>query len=217
MAQSPIIAPPRIARWLTGLFTMDEQSEAIAGDLLEEFTEISRSSGPAHARRWYWRQSVKTAWHLALAAFRTAPWSVSACAVAGYFLLFYASSLPDRVATAYIASRPVIPYVDPAGPVWLLIRLCGIVIMPTIVGCLIAFVSKRREIIAILPAALLCTAQFIAFLVDFEIRTSRFMGTPFAFPPARVVVVVFNFLVFPIFGAAIIRRYRARSSHRRAE
>ncbi|HEY6465923.1 MAG TPA: permease prefix domain 2-containing transporter [Candidatus Acidoferrales bacterium] len=210
--QSPFIAPPRLARWLIGLFTIDEQSETLQGDLLEEFTEVSRKSGAARARHWYWRQSIKTTAHLVLSGFRAAPWSISACAIAGYFLLIYATGLPGRVATAYIASRPVIPYVDPTGPVWLLIRLCGIVIMPTIVGCLIALVSKRKEIIAILPPALLCTAQFIAFAVDLQVRLSRFMGTPFAFGPLPIVVDIFNFLIFPLLGAALIRWYRARSS-----
>jgi hypothetical protein len=212
--QSRIIAPPCLARWLIGLFTINEQTEAIQGDLLEEFAQISRNSGTAHARRWYWRQSIKTAAHLAAAAFRSAPWSLSACTAAGYFLLIYATGLPGRIATAYIASRPVIPYVDPSGPVWLLIRLCGIVIMPIIVGCLFALASKGREIIAILPACLLCTTQFIAFAVYFEVRLSQFVGTPFVFGPVPIVVGIFNFLVSPLVGATLIRRLRSRARRR---
>ena len=64
MSQAPFVRPPHIALWLVDLFTPSEQAESIPGDLLEEFLELALKSGDAFARRWYWRQSVKTVAHL---------------------------------------------------------------------------------------------------------------------------------------------------------
>ena len=54
------------------------------GDLLEEFSQIAHQTGVVFARRWYWRQSLKTIVHLVCAAYRTAPWLTSAGVVAGF-------------------------------------------------------------------------------------------------------------------------------------
>lgn len=59
-----IFRPPVIAVWLVGFFTPDKQTEAIQGDLVEEFSRLASASGVAAARRWYWRQSINTVAHL---------------------------------------------------------------------------------------------------------------------------------------------------------
>ena len=74
MFQAPFVRPPRMAVWLVDLFTPNKQSESIPGDLLEEFSELASKSGVASARRWYWRQSVKTVAHLIATGFLVAPW-----------------------------------------------------------------------------------------------------------------------------------------------
>jgi hypothetical protein len=60
MRSSPCLRPPRLAAWLVELFTSVEQAECILGDLAEEFSDLASRSGAVHARRWYWRQSLKT-------------------------------------------------------------------------------------------------------------------------------------------------------------
>ncbi len=80
------VSPPSVAIWLLNLFAFGEKGESILGDLLEEFSFIVAKSGVSAARRWYWRQTVKTVPRLASFGFRTAPW-VTAAAVAGGFLL----------------------------------------------------------------------------------------------------------------------------------
>ena len=77
--------PPRLAVWLVNLFTVPDNAEAIMGDLLEEFSQIADQAGVVFARRWYWRQALKTIVHLIYTAYRTAPWWTSA-GVAGGFL-----------------------------------------------------------------------------------------------------------------------------------
>jgi hypothetical protein len=79
------IQPPRLAVWLVNLFTVPDNAEAIVGDLLEEFSQIADQAGVVFARRWYWRQALKTIVHLIYTAYRAAPWLTSA-GVAGGFL-----------------------------------------------------------------------------------------------------------------------------------
>ena len=54
------VHPPRVVSWFVDLFPPIEQTETIQGDLLEEFSGLVSTSGIDLARRWYWRQSVKT-------------------------------------------------------------------------------------------------------------------------------------------------------------
>src|SRR5271166_986219 len=88
MSQAPFVQPPRIAVWLVDLFTPSEQAESIPGDLLEEFSEQASKSGVAHARGWYWRQSLKTAAHLIVTGFRVAPWLIAAAMIVGCLVWF---------------------------------------------------------------------------------------------------------------------------------
>ncbi len=84
--QPHFIRPPSLAVWLLSLFALAEKGESILGDLLEEFSLLVCKSGVASARRWYWRQTIKTVPRLAGFGFRSAPW-LTAAAVAGGFLL----------------------------------------------------------------------------------------------------------------------------------
>ena len=85
-SQSNVVQPPRLAMWLLTLFALDDAAEHILGDLLEEFTRLASKSGVPFARRWYWRQTLKTSFQLALLGFRTAP-GLTTAAVAGGFVL----------------------------------------------------------------------------------------------------------------------------------
>ena len=80
-SQSQWIQPPRFAVWLLTLFALHDQAESILGDLLEEFTLLASSSGVSFARRWYWRQTLKTVLELAILGFRASPWLTGATVV----------------------------------------------------------------------------------------------------------------------------------------
>ena len=86
------VQPPRVATWLVNLFTSSEE-ESITGDLQEEFSQLAKKSGLAFARRWYWRQTLKTIAHLFGSAFRVAQWSTTAVVVGGFFLLPFVSQI----------------------------------------------------------------------------------------------------------------------------
>jgi hypothetical protein len=81
------VHPPRLASWLVDLFTPVGEADAIRGDLLEEFSDLVSKSGFAYARRWYWRQSVRTILHLIRSGFRVAPWSIAGVVVGGMLLV----------------------------------------------------------------------------------------------------------------------------------
>ena len=83
---SEFTAPPCVAVWLLNLFALEEEGESILGDLLEEFSLLVSKSGIAFARRWYWRQTIKTLPRLAGVGFRSAP-LLTTTAIAGGFLL----------------------------------------------------------------------------------------------------------------------------------
>ncbi len=52
-------SPPRLAERLVALTVRDEEWRAsVLGDLSEEFQTMREQSGPARARRWYWRTAV---------------------------------------------------------------------------------------------------------------------------------------------------------------
>jgi len=85
MSKATFIRPPRVAVWLVDLFTPNKQAESIPGDLLEEFSELASKSGDAFARRWYWRQSVKTVAHLIVTGFLVMPWLTAGTVVGSAF------------------------------------------------------------------------------------------------------------------------------------
>ncbi len=52
--------PPRLAVWLAGLRWASEEREYVLGDLEEEFVDRAAQIGLATARRWYWRQAIRS-------------------------------------------------------------------------------------------------------------------------------------------------------------
>src|ERR1043166_7304997 len=94
--------PPPMASWMVALVAPGEHAGSILGDLQEECSEIAARAGVASARRWYWRQSVKTVAVLAVLGLRSAPWSIAAAVLAGNLLLLWGASLPERVTLAVL-------------------------------------------------------------------------------------------------------------------
>jgi CDP-diglyceride synthetase len=156
---SPVfLAPPRLATWLVDLFAPAEE-ESILGDLLEEFSRLASKSGAALARRWYWRQTLKTIAHLFGSGLRLAPWSTAAAVIGGLFLVKLVSGLPDKVLLAvterYLSywSNHFEAYMFWATDGMLIAHLIG----SLFVGCIVALAAKGREMVAtILLGLLLC-------------------------------------------------------------
>jgi hypothetical protein len=145
MSQKPTLAPPRLASWLLDLFTAPSQSEEILGDLLEEFTTAVSTTGSRGARRWYWRQVIKTVAHLASAEFRTSPATIIATAFGGYLLLMCAVQLADLATGKFLGKFQVYYYVSPRFVWWIYAVAVERVICPMFVGWIATAISKRRE------------------------------------------------------------------------
>ena len=52
-------SPPRLALRLLAWRVPEPDREYLIGDLLEAFVEEQSRSGPAAARRWFWRETIQ--------------------------------------------------------------------------------------------------------------------------------------------------------------
>jgi hypothetical protein len=154
------VQPPRVATWLVNLFTSSEE-ESITGDLQEEFSQLAKKSGLAFARRWYWRQTLKTIAHLFGSAFRVAPWSTTAVVVGGFFLLPFVSQLPDKVLS--VVTDRYLAYWSNHFSAYMFLATDGMLIahliLSMLVGCIVAFATKGREMVATMTLGLVLSAM----------------------------------------------------------
>lgn len=164
-SNTPGLRPPFIACWLIGLFTSDWHADAISGDLLEEFSGLAAKSGLSYARRWYWRQSMKTVLQLMGTGLLTAPWLIASTVIGGFLLLRFGFSLPEKLVVAVIELRRhhVVPYYTQremnAHVFWLNTGiLIGYRLVSLLVGCIVAMVAKGREMVATLTLSFACFA-----------------------------------------------------------
>jgi putative ABC transport system permease protein len=57
------MATPRFARWIVASSVREPEREILLGDLEERFAELETSRGRRAARRYYWSQALRSAWH----------------------------------------------------------------------------------------------------------------------------------------------------------
>lgn len=170
MTQSaPRSGPPRLAAWLVELFASAGQAESILGDLHEEFSDLASKLGTLSARRWYWRQSVKTIFHLFGAAFRNAPWSLASIVLVG-FLMNWSSArlqLPENVIMAILRAQRPYSNLHYGFYVWLINYGIPIawVVTSLLIGVVVAVLAKGREVAAALALIVVRSVPFIWLLV----------------------------------------------------
>jgi hypothetical protein len=199
--------PPRIASWLVELFSSAEQAESILGDLHEEFSDIVSKSGVVSARCWYWRQSVKTIFHLAGSAFRNAPWSIAGAVLLGFVLRRFSFALPEHVVVAILRAQRPYSNLHYGFYVWQVTYGIPLfhVIAAILVGCLIAFFVKGREMVATMTLALALCALIGAALV--QVATQR---------PLDITWLLWSLAdpLATILGGVIVREFRLLLSRR---
>lgn len=216
------VQPPFIPSHLVRLFVCGQNAEAIAGDLAEEFAELVSTEGIEHARRWYWRQSIKTVVNLIVARFRTAPWMMVTTIIGGFVLLGFAMridslpslSLPERMIDAVVGQpytwppMPFFPWlVDGAG---LALRL----IIAVSVGCIVALIAKRKEMIATTALGFLCGALCS---IQLPLFFARFASTH-SYPPLWFAAIS-NFVYPPalVLGGIVVCLARSRAALSKTE
>lgn len=211
MIEGAFAQPPRVAVWLIDLFTPYEQAESIPGDLLEEFTDLASKSRVASARRWYWRQSVRTISHLVATGIRVALWSV-ACAVAvGVLLQWKGSAFPEKAVIAVLDFRRQ-PHVTPyytwpqiqARLFWLTYGVLGAqCLMALFTGFVVAAVAKGQEMVAtVLLSLIIWLPGTIAF---------------FALTHGHFILLLITTALYSIMfamGGVIVRKLRLTTKRR---
>jgi hypothetical protein len=158
-SQARFVQPPRFPTWLVNLFT-GPQDDSIVGDLFEEFRNLASGSGVGFARRWYWRQAVKTAASLFAMGWLAAPWSTAAAVLGGFLLAGYVNGLPDKALS--VATDRYLMYWSShfQAYLWLLRgMLIGHIIASLFVGSIVALAAKGREMAATMTLALIFCAM----------------------------------------------------------
>lgn len=203
------LRPPFIASWLIGLFTSNWRGDAIPGDLLEEFSGLAAKSGVAYARRWYWRQSVKTVVDLMGGGFRTAPWLIAGTVIGGFLLLWFGYSLPEKLIDGVLELRRhhVVPYYTQremdAHVFWLNAGiLIGYLLVSLLVGCIVAMVAKGREMIATL------TLSFARFVLSAVAWFNVVRHWPERAPTLAILLTTLALIILIPMGGVLVREVR---------
>ncbi len=206
--QSYFVQPPRLAVWLLTLFALDDEAESILGDLLEEFTLLASSSGFPFARRWYWRQTLKTVYQLADHGFRTAPWSTMV-AVAGGFSL--RGVVAGRVEPSIFSVLERYHVYEHHFSTYMFFASTGIDIGHLItflfIGFVVAFAARGRELVATMSLGLFWGALTVASFP--AVVTQSGVGIALS----RATVYFADSLAIVIAGV-IIRTHRLRAASR---
>jgi hypothetical protein len=201
------VEPPRTATWLVSLFTLAGEAESILGDLLEEFSYLASNSGAAFARRWYWRQALKTIAHLIPTAFRVAPWSTTAGVIGGFLTRGLLARLPGRTIFAVIERYQVYQYHFKTYVFFASTGIdIGIFITFLFAGCIVALVAKGTEMAAAMVLSLIFGAMAV-FGSLYEMSRTGDLGflrmlMTWYFADSLAIVI----------GAAIVRTRRSNAT-----
>lgn len=202
--------PPRIARWLLTLFTPAEVTESIMGDLLEEFSGLVIKSGVAFARRWYWRQTLRTIAHAGGNAVSTAPWLMLVTIIGGLWLIGFATRSSAHAMQAFLDTHRLYESHPSAYLFWSKFPLeIGRVIVCGLVGAIVAFAAKRMEMMAVIAISLIQIALFLAAVVAVIARGEGWFHW-------FIVMLQWNGLcsIATVVGGVIVRACRYRTAAR---
>ena len=211
-SQGDFIQPSRMAVWLASLCAPTREAESMVGDLLEEFSQLASRSGASFARRWYWRQTVKTIPSLLIAGFRSAPWTIIAVVIGGFLLRWFVSWWSNPVvnrAIETVLERYQVYEYDPRLYIFWLTRtfLLEHLLINMCIGVLVAFAAKGREMTATVMLGLLgdvLAVQATAMAVARTGDQGLLWTIPWSFAFSMALVV----------GGAMVRTLRLRTTTR---
>jgi hypothetical protein len=203
--------PPRAAAWLLGLFASGEEKELVLGDLSEEYFERALQVGRASARRWYWRQTLKSIPHFVGLSFRAAPVMTMVAVAAGFA---FRRLMAPRIEPALFAfiERTQIP--EHHFGAYRFLASTGIDIAHLFVflmaGVLVAVIARRH---AMAPAMVLSLiyAGMTVFATCFVVAKFHDLGS------VMRLKWYFSDDFAIVFGAALVRTIRSNSMHPAAE
>jgi len=206
-SQPHLVRSPRVATWLVNLFTRTDE-ESIMGDLLEEFFLLASTAGVRLARRWFWKQTLKTICHLFVSGFRAAPSSTAAAIVGGFLLSKITNEFPDKLLSA-VTDRYLTYWSGHFHAyLWVLKGLFISHLMVSLfVGGTVALVAKGREVAAtvtmgLILCAMICASSF--WIVASTGDASFLWNLPWFLADPLAIVI----------GGIIIRTRRSRAALR---
>lgn len=205
----PSARPPRLAAWLVELFASADQAESIVGDLQEEFSDIASKSGIIFARGWYRRQAAKTIFHLVAGAFSVGPWVLAGSVLLGFLLRRLTFGFPEWLVVSIL--HALRPYSNGHVNAYMDLLTYGIPIAhflaSALIGGVMAFLAKGREIVATATLALVLCALIGAAVV--HVATQG---------PIDITWLLWSFAdpFATILGGVIVREFRLLLAHRRS-
>ncbi len=208
--ETPGVRPPRFAVWLVGLFASESDAQAMLGDLHEEFSDLAARSGITAARRWFWRQSVKTVAHSIGATFRSSRSPLAGAVVFGFLLRQVAGS-PERIIVAILRTQTPYSNLHYDFYVWMVtwgIPIVGI-IESVMIGCAVAAVAKGREIIATIT---MCVASAVFVGLSFFLLW-RQIPSQVPMPWPLLLLNLENWIAI-VLGGILVRKLRSVSARR---
>jgi hypothetical protein len=141
------------------LFVPTGNTEVVLGDLLEEFAQRLSQSRPGQARRWLWRQALRTAAHLAWESVRVAPWSAAALVLGSLVAAAVADRAISGLASLLLASVNAYDYLT-AVWYWRAVDASRFVVVPLALGWSVAAIARERGIVIIALTTGLLIAVF---------------------------------------------------------
>jgi hypothetical protein len=204
ISQAGSTCPPYLAAWLITLFSPSKEAECVLGDLLEEYSHMCSDSGVAFARSWYWRQTLKTIADFTMAGYRAAPWSTIAAILGGWLLNGFLHGLLDKALSA--VTDKYLLYWSNHFKLYLFLAgngmLIGNLIASTLVGAVVGFAARGREMVATMALSLVLGAMaVIGYLVLVLIGRHIFFGG---------IAWYFAGLCAIVVGGAVVRMSRSR-------
>ncbi len=211
-SQGDFVRPSCMAVWLVNLCAPTREAESMVGDLLEEFSQLASRSGASFARRWYWRQTVKTIPSLLLAGFHSAPWTIIAVIIGGFLLRWFVSWWSNPVinrAVEAVLERYQVYEHDPHVYIFWLTRtfLLEHFLVNMCIGVLVALAAKGREMTATVMLGLLGDVLAVQAITMAVARTGD-QGLLWTLPWS------FAFSMALVVGGAMVRTLRLRTKIR---
>lgn len=80
-------SPPALACWVVESFLPARQSEAMLGDLIEEYTLRAESTSPLIASRWFWSQACRSLPSMAWSSLGSRDWLISTSVAIGVYIV----------------------------------------------------------------------------------------------------------------------------------
>jgi hypothetical protein len=208
-SQPHFVPPPPVAAWLISLFAPSEKAESILGDLLEEFSVLANKSGMPSARKWFWRQTIKTVPRLAGFGFRTAPWMTAAAVVGGFLLRKLVAPLVGSVTFAVLERYQV--FFEHHFSAYLFFASTGLdiehLVTFLLIGFVVAFVAREREMVTTMVLGFIFGAMAVIASVNILIRfgyDASLWRLTWYFSDALAIV----------FAGAIVRTHRLSAKSR---